>query len=99
MESRNFSAVGALASSARGPSFDSHSGQEKVSVSEYPFLRVLCRDDTKFKVCGPSDLDVKWRPLVQGKSTPVQVKEPYGNLDMVTYRLLICNCTPTIGQI
>ena len=33
---------------------------------------------------------------VQGKSPPVQVKEPYGNLDMVTCRLTSCNpeCTP-----
>ena len=32
---------------------------------------------------------------VQGKSPPVQVKEPYGNLDMVTCRLSSCNpeCT------
>ena len=28
---------------------------------------------------------------VQGKSPPVQVKEPYGNLDMVTCRLSSCN--------
>ena len=27
----------------------------------------------------PADRDVKWRPPVQGKSHPVQVKEPYGN--------------------
>ena len=99
MESRNFSAVGALASGARGPNSDSHSRQEKVSVSEYPFLCVICRDDTKFKLCRPSDLDVKWRPLVQGKSTPVLVKEPNRDLDMVTCRLSSCNGTPTIGQI
>ena len=32
---------------------------------------------------------------VQGKSPPVQVKEPYGNLDKVTCRLSSCNseCT------
>ena len=32
---------------------------------------------------------------VQGKSPPVQVKEPYGNFDMVTCRLSSCNpeCT------
>ena len=32
---------------------------------------------------------------VQGKSPPVQVKEPYGNLEMVTCRLTSCNpeCT------
>ena len=34
---------------------------------------------------------------VQGKSPLVQVKEPYGNFDMVTCRLLSCNpeCTST----
>ena len=31
------------------------------------------------QVCRPSDRDVNWRPPVQGKSHPVQVKEPYGN--------------------
>ena len=31
----------------------------------------------------PSDGDVNWMSPVQGKSPPVQVKEPYGNLDMV----------------
>ena len=36
---------------------------------------------------------------MQGKSTPVLVKEPYGDLDMVTCRLSSCNGTPTIGQI
>ena len=32
---------------------------------------------------------------VQGKSPPVQVKEPYGNIDMVTCRISSCNpeCT------
>ena len=28
-----------------------------------------------------------WMSLVQGKSPPMQVKEPYGNLDMVTCKL------------
>ena len=41
--------------------------------------------------------DVKWRPPVQGNSPPVQNKEPYVNLDMVTCtcRLSSCNleCT------
>ena len=31
----------------------------------------------------PSDWEVNWMPLVQGKAPPVQVKEPFGNLDMV----------------
>ena len=41
------------------------------------------------------DRDVNWMSPVQGKSSPVQVKEPYGNLDMVTCRLSSCNpeCT------
>ena len=38
---------------------------------------------------------------MQGKSPPVQVKEPYGNLDMVTCRLSFCNpeCTKLHLQI
>ena len=45
-----------------------------------------------------SPFDVNWMSPVQGKSSPVQVKEPYGNLDMVTYRLSSCNpeCTKEI---
>ena len=39
----------------------------------------------------PSDRDVNWMSPVQGKSPPVQVKEPYSNLDMVTCRLSSCN--------
>ena len=31
----------------------------------------------------PSDRDVNWMSHVQGKSPLVQVKERYGNLDMV----------------
>ena len=31
-----------------------------------------------------SDRDVNWMSPVQGKSAPVQVKEPYGNFDMVS---------------
>ena len=30
----------------------------------------------------PSDRDVNWMSPVQGKSPTVQVKEPYGNLDI-----------------
>ena len=30
------------------------------------------------------DQDVNWMSPVQGKSPPVQVKEPYSDLDMVT---------------
>ena len=39
----------------------------------------------------PSDRDVNWMSPVQGKSPPVQVKEPYGNFDMVSCRLSSCN--------
>ena len=39
----------------------------------------------------PSDRDVNWMSPVQEKSPPVQVKEPYSNLDMVTCRLSSCN--------
>ena len=39
----------------------------------------------------PSDRDFNWMSPVQGKSPPVQVKEPYSNLDMVTCRLSSCN--------
>ena len=39
----------------------------------------------------PSDRDVNWMSPVQGKSPPVQVKELYSNLDMVTCRLSSCN--------
>ena len=39
----------------------------------------------------PSDRDVNWMSPVQGKSPPVQVKEPYSNLDMVICRLSSCN--------
>ena len=38
-------------------------------------------------MCGPYDPDVNWMSPVQGESSLVQVKEPYGNLDMVTCRL------------
>ena len=32
----------------------------------------------------PSDRDVNWMSPLQGESPLVQVKEPYGNFDMVT---------------
>ena len=34
---------------------------------------------------GPLDGDVNWMSTLQGRSPLVQVKEPYGNLDMVNY--------------
>ena len=42
------------------------------------------------------DWDVNWMSPVQGKSPPVQVKEPYGNFDMVTCRLSSCSPECTI---
>ena len=66
----------------------------KISVSEHTFSSVICRDDAR-SVHRPSDRDVKWMSPVRGKSLPVQVKQPYSNLDMVTCRLSSCNpeCT------
>ena len=34
---------------------------------------------------GPLDGEVNWMSPLQGRSPLVQVKEPYGNLDMVNY--------------
>ena len=59
-------------------------------MAEHAFSGVICRDDTRY-VHRPSDRVVNWMSHVQGKSPPVQVKEPYGNLDMVTCRLSSCN--------
>ena len=42
------------------------------------------------------DRDVNWISPVQGKSPPVQVKEPYGNLDMVTCRLSLHPATQSV---
>ena len=39
----------------------------------------------------PLNQDVNWMSPVQGKSPSAQVKEPYGNLDMVSFRLSSCN--------
>ena len=63
-------------------------------MSEHAFSSAICRDDTRL-VHPPSDGDVNWVSSVQGKSPPVQVKEVYGYLDMVTCRLSSCNpeCT------
>ena len=49
----------------------------------------------------PLDRDVNWMSAVQGKSPPVQVKEPYSNLDMVTCRLSSCSpeCTKYTCQL
>ena len=63
-------------------------------MSKHTFSNVICRYDTRY-AHRPSDQDFNWMSHVQGKSPPVQVKEPYGNLDMVTCRLSSCNpeCT------
>ena len=52
---------------------------KRISVSERAFFRVICRVGMK-TVRRSSDLDVNCRRPLQGKSHPVQVKEPYGNL-------------------
>ena len=51
-------------------------------MSERAFSSVICRYDTRY-MHQPSDRDVNWMSHVQGNSPPVQVKEPYDNLDMV----------------
>ena len=58
----------------------------KFSLSEHAFSSVICRDDAR-QVHHPSDRDVNGMFPVMGKSPPVQVKVPYGNLDMFTCRL------------
>ena len=72
--------VSTLASGARGPMFDPRSRRGKVSVSEQVFLSAICRDDTIISVQS-TDRDVNWVSTLQGKSPPVQVKEPYSKLD------------------
>ena len=57
---------------------------EEVSVSKHAFSGVICRDDTR-KVHGPLDREVNWMSPLKRRSPLVQVKEPYGNLDMVNY--------------
>ena len=52
---------------------------KEISVSEHAFLCVICRDDMK-KMRHPVGQDVNWLPIVQRRSSPVQVKEPYRNL-------------------
>ena len=81
---RGSSVVSALASRAKGTGINPGVGKG-ISVSEYAFFRVICRDNNK-RVSRPSDRDVNWSPpphprtpSVQGKSPPVQVKKPYGN--------------------
>ena len=50
---------------------------------EHAFSSVICRDDTRY-VHLPSDMYDNWMFPVHGKTPHVQVKEPYGNLDMVS---------------
>ena len=46
-------------------------------MSQQAFSSVICRYDTR-QVHRPSHRDINWMFPVQGKSPPVQVKEPYG---------------------
>ena len=93
----NFSVVRRLASGARGPRFVPRSRRGKFWCPNMLSL-VSFAGMTLDKACCPSDQDVNWMSPVQGKSSSVQVKEPYGNLDMVTCRLSSCNpeCTKYI---
>ena len=83
---RTSSVVNTLASGARGPRSDPLLQRGKF---RYPntlsrsFSSVICKNDTS-KVHLPLDLDDNWMSPVHGKVPLVQVKEPYGNLDMVT---------------
>ena len=63
----------------RGPRFDPRSGEKYFGVRTCFPNSAICRDDTS-SVRRPSDRDVNWMPHVQGKSSLVQVEEPYGNL-------------------
>ena len=83
---RTSSVGNTLASGARGPRSDPLLQRGKF---RYPntlsrsFSSVICRNDTRL-VHLPSDRDDNWTSPVHGKVSLVQVKEPYGNLDMVT---------------
>ena len=48
------------------------------------------RSRVKHSTTALPDLDVNWMSPMQGKSHPVQDKEPYDDLDMVTCRLFSC---------
>ena len=78
-----FLVVSALAFSARGHGFDPRGRRGKF---RYP--NILCvvsfAGMTLNKCALILDRDVNWRPLVQGESPPVQVKEPYTVVDMIT---------------
>ena len=62
-------------------------------VLEVPGSIPACGEETfcvqtRFFWChlhGPLDRDVNWMSPLKGRSPLVQVKEPYGNLDMVNY--------------
>ena len=51
-------------------------------MSEHAFSGVICRNNARY-VHRPSNRDVNRMSPVQGKSPHVQVKEPYGNLDLL----------------
>ena len=65
-------------------------GNEAVLLSTQNIKHVLGENnENNFPICtliwrpGPLDEDVNWMSPLQGRSPLVQVKEPYGNLDMV----------------
>ena len=57
-------------------------------MSEHALSGVICREDTRL-MHRPSDPDVNWMSPVQGKSPPVQVKEPFDNLDKQIQRIYV----------
>ena len=74
--------VSALASRATGTGSISGFGKGIIGVRTR-FPSCICRHEMK-TARRPSDRHVNWRPPVQGKSHPVQVKEPYGNSKWLT---------------
>ena len=59
-------------------------GEETFCVRTRFLWCSICKDDTRY-MHGPLDRGVNWMSPLQGRSTLVQVKEPYGNIDMVNY--------------
>ena len=47
---------------------------------------------------GPLDGDVNWMSPLQGRSPLVQVKEPYGNLDMVGFHPATWSAQSTLAD-
>ena len=71
------------------------------SVSEHAFLYVICRHEMN-TVCRPSDRDVNWRSLEQGKSHHLQVKDLYGSSNWLLVGLYPVargvKCTPSVSS-